>query len=72
MITPGNLRTAASRWTSRHTDADVWVDGEYAGKVQDFDGTTQPLTLTPGTHHIQVQAQGYEPMTVDVGSSPDR
>jgi hypothetical protein len=48
-------------------DADVWVDGQYAGKVQDFDGTTQPLTLTPGTHQIQVQAPGYQPMTVDVG-----
>jgi hypothetical protein len=48
-------------------DADVWVDGQYAGKVQDFDGTTQPLTLTPGTHRIDVQAPGYEPMTVDVG-----
>src|SRR4029077_7264386 len=48
-------------------DADVWVDGQYAGKVQDFDGTTQPLTLTPGTHRIEVQAQGYEPLSVDVG-----
>ena len=48
-------------------DADVWVDGQYAGKVQDFDGTTQPLTLTPGTHRIEVSAPGYEPMTVDVG-----
>ena len=48
-------------------DADVFVDGQYAGKVQDFDGTRQPLTLTPGTHKIEVQAQGYEPMIVDVG-----
>jgi hypothetical protein len=48
-------------------DADVWVDGQYAGKVQDFDGTTQPLTLTPGTHRIEVQAAGYQPMSVDVG-----
>lgn len=51
-------------------DADVFVDGQYAGKVQDFDGTTQPLTLTPGTHKIEVQAPGYEPMIVDVGVQP--
>ena len=47
-------------------DADVYVDGEYAGRVQDFDGTEQPLTLSSGTHQIEVQAQGYEPMRIDV------
>jgi len=48
-------------------DADVYVDGTYAGRVEDFDGTRQPLTLTAGTHRLEVQAPGYEPMIVDVG-----
>src|SRR5262249_54530273 len=30
--------------------ADVFVDGSYAGRVEDFDGTRQPLTLVAGTH----------------------
>ena len=67
MITPGTSAYGGVALDITPNDADVWVDGEYAGKVQDFDGTEQPLTLTPGTHRIQVQAQGYEPMTVDVG-----
>jgi hypothetical protein len=67
MITPGTSAYGGVALDITPADADVWVDGEYAGKVQDFDGTEQPLTLTPGTHRIQVQAPGYEPMTVDVG-----
>ena len=51
-------------------DADVFVDGTYAGRVEDFDGMTQPLTLTAGMHEIEVQAQGYEPMRVNVEVQP--
>jgi len=47
-------------------DADVYVDGNYAGKVSDFDGTVQPLTVVPGTHRIEVQAPGYAPLIFDV------
>ena len=47
-------------------DADVFVDGNYAGKVADFDGTVQPLTVVPGTHRIEVQAPGYAPLIFDV------
>jgi hypothetical protein len=67
VITPGTTAYGGVALEITPADADVWVDGEYAGKVQDFDGTTQPLTLTPGTHRVEVQAPGYEPMTVDVG-----
>ena len=51
-------------------DADVFVDGTYAGKVEDFDGTEQPLTLVYGTHRIEVQAPGYAPLVVDVAVQP--
>jgi len=47
-------------------DADVYVDGNYAGKVSDFDGTVQPLTVVPGTHRVEVQAPGYAPLIFDV------
>ncbi len=52
------------------SDADVFVDGNYAGHVADFDGTTEPLTLVPGTHRIEVQAPGYAPLVFDVTVQP--
>jgi hypothetical protein len=51
-------------------DADVWVDGTWAGRVEDFDGTSQALTLVPGTHRIEVQAAGYAPLVMDVVVQP--
>jgi len=51
-------------------DADVFVDGSFAGKVQDFDGTYQPLTLAYGTHRIEVQAPGLVPLVFDVTVQP--
>jgi len=70
MITPGTSAYGGVALEVTPYDADVFVDGQYAGRVEDFDGTTQPLTLTAGTHRIEVQAAGYEPMVVDVGVQP--
>jgi hypothetical protein len=70
MITPGASAYGGVALEITPYDADVFVDGEYAGHVEDFDGTTQPLTLTAGTHRIEVRAPGYEPMVVDIGVQP--
>jgi hypothetical protein len=51
-------------------DAAVYVDGNYAGIVADFDGSRQPLTLMPGTHHIEVDQNGFEPLAFDVTVQP--
>lgn len=51
-------------------DAEVWVDGAYAGIVRDFDGTRQPLTLTAGTHRIELRLGGYVPTVFDVTVQP--
>jgi len=67
MINPGSTSYGGVALEITPSDADVFVDGEYAGRVEDFDGTNQPLTLTPGTHRLEVRAPGYETMTVDVG-----
>jgi PEGA domain-containing protein len=47
-------------------NAEVYVDGYYAGIVDDFDGHFQHLDLTTGRHHIQVRAPGYQPLEFDV------
>jgi hypothetical protein len=51
-------------------DAAVYVDGTYAGIVSDFDGTHQPLTLTQGTHHLEIDHNGFQPLTFDVTVQP--
>jgi hypothetical protein len=40
-------------------DAAVYVDGFYAGVVDDFNGVFQALPLTPGGHTLVLYLQGY-------------
>jgi hypothetical protein len=46
--------------------AQVFVDGYYAGVVDDFDGLFQHLTLGVGPHHVEVHASSFEPLAIDV------
>jgi PEGA domain len=70
MITPGSAYYGGVALEITPYDADVLVDGTYAGRVEDFDGSQQPLTLTPGTHRVEIQAPGYAPLIVDVMVQP--
>jgi hypothetical protein len=53
-------------------DAEVWVDGYYAGSVDDFDGIFQSLKLDLGAYRIEVRKPGFETITFDVRVQPDR
>jgi hypothetical protein len=44
----------------------VFVDGYYAGVVDDYDGTFQGLKLDAGVYHIMIVRPGYEPLEFDV------
>ena len=46
--------------------AEVYVDGYFAGRVDDFDGVFQALKLEEGAHHIQIVAPGFAPLDFDV------
>jgi hypothetical protein len=50
-------------------EAQVYVDGSYAGIVDDFDGTFQRLDLEPGPHEIEIRTAG-RPLAYDVNVSP--
>ena len=50
-------------------DAQVYVDGYYAGIVDDYDGTFQRLDLEPGSHEIEIRTAG-RPLTYDVNVTP--
>jgi len=61
----GELRLDVS---PRH--AQVFVDGYFAGIVDDFDGAFQAVRLAPGAYRIDITAPGYETLTFDVRITP--
>lgn len=60
------------RLRMRPRDAQVFVDGYYAGLVDDFDGTFQQLRLEAGGHTIEVRMPGFEDLEMDVHVQPGR
>lgn len=52
--------------------AEVFVDGYYAGSVDDYDGLFQRLRLESGPHRIEVRLDGYEPLSFEVRVLPNR
>jgi hypothetical protein len=50
--------------------AQVFVDGTYAGLVEEFSGYFHHLELPAGPHDISVVASGYEPLSFHVIVSP--
>jgi hypothetical protein len=61
-----NLPTGSIRLKVEPRDAEVLVDGFYAGRVDDFDGARQKLNITRGVHRIELRAPGYETATFNV------
>lgn len=54
-------------------DARVFVDGYYAGVVDDYDGVFQRLNLEPGGHYIELDVYpGTPPLEFDVFVEPGR
>jgi hypothetical protein len=53
-------------------DAEIFVDGDYVGVVQDFGPYAAPLTLPAGTHHIDLQSDGFEPLSFDITVVPQQ
>ena len=61
----GELKIAAT--PSR---AAVFVDGQYAGHVDEFDGVGQAMLLTPGQHRLRIALPGYLPFDTMVDLRP--
>jgi hypothetical protein len=62
----------AIRLSVKPREASVYVDGYYAGKVDDFDGRLQRLHLSAGPHRIEVRLPSYESLAFDVRIEPDQ
>ena len=52
--------------------AEVFVDGAYAGVVDDFKGYYNHLELTPGPHALTIVAPDYYPLTLELIVLPGR
>ncbi len=53
------------------SEARVYVDGYYAGAVDDFDGLFQRLNVSPGRHEIALKLEGYKTHRVRVYVAPE-
>jgi hypothetical protein len=51
-------------------DAQVFVNGYYAGLVDDFDGTFQRLHLAPGDHELVLFLEGYRTVKQSIRVRP--
>jgi len=63
----GELKIAAT--PSR---AAVFVDGQYAGHVDEFDGVGKAMLLTPGQHRVRIALPGYLPFDTMVDLRPQQ
>jgi hypothetical protein len=51
--------------------ASVYLDGEYVGLVNQYDGIFHKLHLDGGNHRVEIQARGYRTLTFNVRIEPD-
>jgi hypothetical protein len=68
-IVPGRAYGAV-RIVDAPRDAQVLVDGYYAGVVDDYDGVFQHLNLEAGLHRIEIEWPGGPPISFDVRVRP--
>jgi len=61
-----NDESGSIRLRVKPSDAAVYVDGYYAGVVDDFDGAFQRLHLEPGPHHLEIRALDHTALSLDV------
>jgi hypothetical protein len=64
-VAPGGVQLDVQPWR-----AQVYVDGAYAGVVDDFKGYYHHLEISAGPHVIMIVMPGYDPLIVDTLISP--
>jgi hypothetical protein len=67
---PPVVADSSMRLQVKPRDAIVFVDGYYAGLVDDFDGTFQRLHVDAGQHRIQLFLPGHRLYTQDLYLQP--
>lgn len=67
---PPTAATAELKIAAVPSRAAVFVDDEYAGHVNEFNGPGEALLLTPGQHHVRIALPGYLPFESTVHVRP--
>ncbi len=62
--------SAAIRTLVKPKRAEVYVDGYYAGIVDDFDGAFQKLYLAPGEHAVELRLEGHRTFRQRILATP--
>ena len=69
---PGRGYQSSVRLQVSPRQAEVFIDGYFAGTVDDFDGVFQRLHIEPGEHEVQVYLAGYRPFSQRFYLQPGR
>ena len=70
-VVPGTPRSSGGiSFDITPDNAQVFVEGQYVGLVSAFSPISQPLTLSPGRHHVEIRLVGYQTMTFDTEITP--
>jgi hypothetical protein len=64
--------SGAIRIQAKPRETEVFVDGYYAGTVDDFDGIFQRLYAEPGEHTLELYLPGYQSVRENVDLQPGR
>ena len=51
-------------------DAELWIDGEYVGRVSDYSPYDAPLVLAAGRHVVDLRGRYYNPLTFEITVVP--
>jgi len=70
MRTPSKDATGELKISATPTRAAVFVDEQFAGHVDEFDGVGQAMLLTPGQHRVRLALPGYLPFETTVDLRP--
>ena len=69
---PTKDATAELKIAATPSRAAVFVDGQYAGHVDEFDGVGKAMLLTPGQHRLHIALPGYLPFDTTVDLRPQQ
>jgi hypothetical protein len=67
---PRGQATGELKISAAPSRAAVFVDNQYAGHVDEFDGAGKAMLLTPGQHRVRIALPGYLPFDTVIDLRP--